>query len=170
MGDNPADAGLSGSDVAPPQPADHGPPDDSGFDLDRFLPYLLNQAAEATSQGFQALYRNRYGMTRTQWRVMANLGKYGAMTARDICATSHEDKTKVSRAVAALEHQGFLTRTPSNEDRRAENLSLTDSGRAVFTDLGQHAIDYDRALRDRLGADLAARLDGLLLLLVGKAD
>ena len=59
------------------------------FDLQDFLPYLLNQAAEATSKGFHATYKAAYGMTRTQWRVLAHLGKFGAMTARDICARSH---------------------------------------------------------------------------------
>ena len=71
------------------------------FDLQDFLPYLLNQAAETTSRGFQATYRARYGLTRTQWRVMANLGRFGAMTARDICRISHVEKTKVIRACAA---------------------------------------------------------------------
>lgn len=107
----------------------------AGFDLERFLPYLLNQAAEATSRSFHATYRHAYGMTRTQWRVLANLGKFGAMSARDICVISHIEKTKVSRAVAALEAEGWLTRSPSTEDRRSEILSLTEAGRAVFADL-----------------------------------
>lgn len=51
------------------------------FDLSAFLPYILNQAAEATSRSFQPVYTKRYGMTRTQWRVIANIGKFGAMTA-----------------------------------------------------------------------------------------
>ena len=72
------------------------------FDLETFLPYLLNQAAEATSRSFHASYKSAYGMTRTQWRVLANLGKFGAMTARDICAISHIEKTKVSRAVCVI--------------------------------------------------------------------
>ena len=85
----------------------------AGFDLERFLPYLLNQAAEATSRSFHATYRHAYGMTRTQWRVLANLGKFGAMSARDICVISHIEKTKVSRAVAALEAEGLLSRSIS---------------------------------------------------------
>jgi hypothetical protein len=47
------------------------------FDLDRFLPCLLSQAAEATRRSFQAIYKAEYGLRRTQWRVMAHLGKYG---------------------------------------------------------------------------------------------
>lgn len=134
----------------------------SEFDLERFLPYLLNQAAEATSRSFQAAYKARYSMTRTQWRVLANLGKFGAMTARDICVLSHIEKTKVSRAVAALEGDALLVREASPEDRRAEILSLTAKGRATFAALGQSAIAYDTALRDQLGPDLSARLDEIL--------
>lgn len=135
---------------------------DATFDLADFLPYLLNQAAEAASHGFHAIYRERYGMTRTQWRVMAHLGKSGAMTARDICAISHIEKTKVSRAVAALEAAGMLTRQPSLHDRRAEDLMLTPQGQAAFADLGQLAIGYDRALRARLGQAPGKDLDAVL--------
>lgn len=135
--------------------------DPAGFDLEDFLPYLLNQAAETASQGFQRVYRDRHGMTRTQWRVMAHLGRWGAMTARDICARSHIDKTKVSRAVAALEAAGWLARAPGQPDRRTESLALTPAGRAVFAGLGQEARAYDAALRARLGPQ-AAVLDRLL--------
>ncbi|WP_374431507.1 MarR family winged helix-turn-helix transcriptional regulator [Tabrizicola sp.] len=132
------------------------------FDLQAFLPYLLNQAAEATSRGFQSIYRERYGFTRTQWRVLANLGKFGSMTARDICVLSHVEKTKVSRAVAALEEAGMLIRSPSETDRRAELLSLTPKGQEVFADLGAAAVDFDRQLRQSLGPEEVERLVGLL--------
>ena len=132
------------------------------FDLQDFLPYLLNQAAEATSRGFQATYRDRYGLTRTQWRVMANLGRFGAMTARDIGPISHIEKTKVSRAVAGMESEGLLIRTTSDQDRRAENLSLTPKGSAVFAEIGQRALEFDADLRKRLGPEVAARIDRIL--------
>ncbi len=121
------------------------------FDLETFLPYLLNQAAEATSRAFQAVYRDRYGMTRTQWRVLAHLGQFGSMTARDICARSHIEKTKVSRAVAALEGEGMLARAPSPQDGRAEILTLTSKGAAAHAELGKLALDHDKALRAALG-------------------
>ena len=138
------------------------------FDLERFLPYLLNQAAEATSRSFQARYKTAYGMTRTQWRVLANLGKFGAMTARDICTISHVEKTKVSRAVAGLEAGALLTREINPRDRRVEILALTSRGREVFGDLGQRALDYDRALRLTLGAENAGQLMVLLRQLIAQ--
>lgn len=141
-----------------------GPAD--GFDLEAFLPYLLNQAAEATSRSFQAVYRDDFGLTRTQWRVMANLGKFGSMTARDICAISHIEKTKVSRAVAGLEADGHLQRQTAPQDRRAEILSLTPKGRDVFLRLGERAMAYDRDLRAGLGPDISAALEEFLRRLI----
>ena len=145
-------------------------PGTQDFDLEGFLPYLLNQAAEATSKSFHDTYKAAYGMTRTQWRVLANLGKFGSMTARDICTISHIEKTKVSRAVAALEADGLLSRSISPLDRRAEILCLTERGRVVFADLGQRAIDYDRSLRAKIGPEIAAQLDDLLRRIIAEGN
>lgn len=159
--------------VAPPHDAR---PDDpaltDGLDLDAFLPYLLNQAAESTSRAFAQVYRSGYGITRTQWRVLANLGRFGGMTAAEICRASHEEKTKVSRAVAALEARGWLRRETSREDRRSEILSLTPEGREVFASLGAKALDHDRSLRDRLGPERFETLAEILreLIALGADD
>jgi len=136
--------------------------DATAFDLDGFLPYLLNQTAEAASRGFQKVYRERFGLTRTQWRVMANIGKFGDLTARDICAVSMEEKTNVSRAVAALELRGLLVRRPSPQDKRAELLALTGDGCRMFDEIGRLAQSYDASLRAGLGPEEAALLDRLL--------
>jgi len=135
---------------------------DTAFDLESFLPYLLNQAAEATSRSFQAIYKAEYGMTRTQWRVLANLGKFGAMTATGICRISHIEKTKVSRAVAALEQRGFLARVASQADKRSETLWLTADGAGVFRHLGQLAQTHDANLRARLGGSATEALEQVL--------
>jgi DNA-binding MarR family transcriptional regulator len=127
------------------------------FDLEEFLPYALNRAAEAASRGFQAIYKARYGMLRTEWRVLAHLGRYGEMTARDICTRADLHKTKVSRAVKALEVRRFLTRRTVETDRRQEVLSLTQAGTAAYNHLAAEARGYDAALAAGLSsADLSA--------------
>lgn len=128
------------------------------FDLEAFLPYALNRAAEAASRGFQAIYKARYGMLRTEWRVLAHLGRYGEMTARDICVRADLHKTKVSRAVKALESRRFLTRRTVEADRRQEVLGLTPSGAAAFRHLAAEAQAYDAALAARLSPDDLAAL------------
>lgn len=138
------------------------------FDLDAFLPYLLNQAAEASSHAFATIYRREYGMTRTQWRVMANLGKFGAMSATEICRISHLEKTMVSRAVSQLERAGHLSRAPAPDDKRRELLSLTGQGRAVFDALGARAIAFQAELEQMLGPERMAKLEAALRLLIAQ--
>jgi DNA-binding MarR family transcriptional regulator len=82
---------------------------DDNFELEEFLPYLLNQAAEVSSLAFQQVYKDRYGMLRTEWRVLFHLGLYGKMTASDIGARAKMHKTKISRAVQRLADRRFLT-------------------------------------------------------------
>lgn len=120
------------------------------FDLQLFLPYLLNQAAEGSSLEFQRIYKNRYGMLRTEWRVLFHLGIYGAMTAKDIGDRAKTHKTKISRAVAALEKRRFLKRTKSEVDRRLEMLELTPAGTAAYVDLHEEAAQYNAKLTSRL--------------------
>lgn len=135
------------------------------FDLEEFLPYLLNQAAEATSRSFHAIYAEKYGMTRAQWRVLANLGKFGSMSAKDICEISHMEKTKVSRAISALEATKLLRRKTMADDRRAEALHLTAAGLKVYKELGMSAVDYDHKLRVFLGPAAFENLSRTLKLL-----
>ena len=120
------------------------------FDLTGFLPYLLNQAAEEASLTFQQVYKERYGMLRTEWRVLFHLGRYGPMTAGQIGELAMMHKTKISRAVQALEDKRFLTRQRRDEDRRQETLTLTRSGQAAYERLKTLAAEHNRSLRQML--------------------
>lgn len=141
-------------------------PDDA-FDPRDFLPYLLNRAAEASSREFQKVYSARYGMLRTDWRVMFHLGLFGPMTASEIGARADIHKTKISRAVARLEARRFLTRTREAADRRRETLALTTAGRAAFEDLRATARQTDAALTEGIAPEDAARLRAVLRQLTG---
>ena len=136
---------------------------DQDFDLRNFLPYLLNQAADVTSREFEAFYKTKYGMLRTEWRVLFHLGRYGDMTAKDICDRARIHKTKVSRAVQALEDKRYLSRQERADDRRHENLSLTASGAQVFTTLLEQAKQYDSALWSEFSAAEARQIRSFLV-------
>ena len=70
-------------------------------------------------------------------------------------------KTKVSRAVRALEERRWLTRRESEEDRREEILSLTAQGRKVYNDIVPKALAFEKQILDRLGPDAAHLLSAL---------
>lgn len=133
------------------------------FDLQVFLPYLLNQAAEASSLEFQGYYKSRYAMLRTEWRVMFHLGHYGAMTAKEICDRAKIHKTKISRGVKALENKRFLNRSSVQKDRRQEILTLTGAGFEAYQDLSGAAQRFDSKLAENLGAEEVEQLRQSLL-------
>lgn len=140
------------------------------FDLQNFLPYLLNMAAEESSLAFQTAYKDRYGMLRTEWRVLFHLGRYGRMTAREIGQRARMHKTKISRAVAKLEARRFLTRERDADDRRLEYLELTGAGRKAYEDLSAIALRYDSELASQFSKEEARVLRRALRKLAGFED
>jgi DNA-binding MarR family transcriptional regulator len=133
--------------------------DDPEFELSDFTPYLLNAAAEAQSRRFSRVYKDRYGMLRTEWRVLFHLGRYGAMSAREISQRAGIHKTKVSRAVAALERKRFSNARQAPADRRVEILNCARPGRAAFRRSVAGSGAHERELEARLGADTLALAD-----------
>jgi DNA-binding MarR family transcriptional regulator len=127
--------------------------------LETFLPYRLNRLADAMSREFSAIYKREHGLTRPEWRLLATLGQYGTMTATAIGEHSSMHKTKVSRAVAALERRRWLVRSTDDADRRVEHLALTRTGGQVYRDLVPLAKAFERRLAEAIGAQGFAALD-----------
>ncbi|MEQ9695355.1 MarR family winged helix-turn-helix transcriptional regulator [Shimia sp. SDUM112013] len=141
--------------------------ENDGFDLQVFLPYLLNQAAEESSLAFTKVYKNKYGMLRTEWRVLFHLGSFGRMNATEVGARSKIHKTKISRAVQKLVEKRFVTRERSEDDRRQEFLTLTPLGQTAYADLRKVARDYDAALCAKFTEDEVVLLRKMLRRLAG---
>lgn len=132
------------------------------FDLETFLPFRLNRAAEFIALRFAATYKAEYGLTRPEWRTLAALGSSGRMTATAVGAHSTMHKTKVSRAVFALEERRWLKRTQDEDDRRVEHLELTAAGQNAYRELTRLAADYSAELAGLLGSEgLQALASGL---------
>src|SRR5262245_64885691 len=105
------------------------------LELEHFLPYRLNAVAETVSRALSQLYADRYRIGVPEWRVIATLGEYERMTAKDVGTHSRMHKTKVSRAVAALEEKGLVAREPNEDDMREAFLALTSRGVRAYQDL-----------------------------------
>jgi len=136
------------------------------FELETFLAYRLDRIAEAVSRHFQPVYRDQHGMTRPEWKVLAHLGEAeGTLTAREIVRRTGLHKTKVSRAVSALESRRWLERTRDEADRRIEHLKLTAKGRGEYDKLvGILKAREDEMLR-RLSAEELQTVDAALKVL-----
>lgn len=128
--------------------------------LEQFLPYRLNRISAAVSRDFRSVYGPDFDLTIPEWRVLATIGQFETITAREIGHHSSMHKTKVSRAVKALEDRRWLRRKPNDADRREEHLALTELGRSVYGKIVPRALDFEKrivaALGDQAEAFLAA--------------
>ena len=117
-----------------------------------------NRISTAVSQEFRSVYGPHHDLTIPEWRVLATLGQFDQMGAKAIGAHSSMHKTKVSRAVRALEERRWLKRRESSEDRREEILTLTALGRKVYDDIVPRAIAFEKRLLAALGPEAASLL------------
>lgn len=133
--------------------------------LEAFLPYRLNRIAAAASTQLARIYRDSFGLTIPEWRVLATLGQFGEANASAIGRHSSMHKTKVSRAVAALEGRRWLCRRRDRNDARLEHLALTETGATAYRRLVPQMIGFERDLLERLATeDRAALVRGLTAL------
>ncbi len=130
--------------------------------LARFLPYKLSIASNAVSGRIAREYQTRFGLKIPEWRIMAVLGDSGPMTPREIGRATLMDKVAVSRACRTLEARELAVREPHTSDGRSHVLGLTRTGREVFEEIMEHALEIEERLFEALEPDERETLAGLL--------
>ena len=137
------------------------PNDLQALELEKFLPYRLSVLAQLVSESLHDLYAQPFGLSVTQWRVMAALGRFAPLTASDVGQRIVMDKVAVSRAVAGLMKRGLVERATDRSDRRRASLKLSARGRAMHTRIVPMARDYEERLYGVLSSDERRSFDAL---------
>lgn len=132
------------------------------LDLEHFLPYRLSVLTNRISADIASFYQQRFGLSVTEWRAMAILGRYPGVSGMDVTERTAMDKVAVSRAVNALIDRGLVNRVFDSNDRRRSILSLSDSGQAVYDEVAPLALKLESSLLGSLDADERATLWRLL--------
>ncbi|HZP66601.1 MAG TPA: MarR family winged helix-turn-helix transcriptional regulator [Rudaea sp.] len=132
------------------------------LDLEHFLPYRLSVLSNRISQAIAREYESRFALSITEWRVIAVLGRYDGLSAREVAARTAMDKVAVSRAVARLGKAGRIRRTLADHDKRQSVLRLTANGWKIYDDVVPLALAHERRLLGRLDAGERERLQDLL--------
>jgi len=113
----------------------------------------------ASVRSFSRAYTRRIGLLQasllhtplslSEGRLVWELAQRGDATAAQLAADLELDPGYVSRLLAALDREGYLSRSPCPDDRRRTWLGLTERGQAAFAEI-------DAAARREVGALLAA--------------
>ena len=120
------------------------------LELEGFLPYRLSVLSNTVSQAIAAEYEQRFGLSVTEWRVMAVLGRYTGISAREVAERTAMDKVAVSRAVARLLESGRIERDVASHDKRQSVLRLTATGRAIYRQVAPLAMQHETRLLAQL--------------------
>ncbi|MBI1205708.1 MAG: MarR family transcriptional regulator [Azospirillum sp.] len=143
--------------------------DSQAMVLEDFLPYRLSILSNAIGRALARLYERRFGLTVGEWRVIANLARFGPLSANGVCDRSAMDKVQVSRAVAKAVEAGLIHRAIDPNDRRRSVLTLTAKGRAVHDQIIPLANDFHVQLRSALSGDENEHLCDMLTRLTAQA-
>ena len=137
-------------------------PSNGSLNLDRFLPYRLNRLAHNVGVSLATIYTDAFGISRSQWQVMALLGQHQRLTAKQICTMTHMDKVKVSRAVNGLVKLNYLQTTPDKAGKRAVLLTHSVKGKELFQVMVPQIQAWEEDFLKKLSAQEISQLAAII--------
>ena len=137
-------------------------PDGSeSLDLERYVPYLLNQAHRAVLRRFEPALAP-YGLALAEWRVVAALAHRGRQRVGDLALATGLEPPTLVRVLAGMEARGLVRRKPSTIDRRATEVEASAAGLAAARGIVPLARQVETEALAGLTADEAEFLRRLL--------
>ena len=121
------------------------------LELEGFLPYRLSILTNRISQSIAREYQERFGLTATEWRIIAVLARHDG-----------EDLVAISRALARLVAAGRVLRRTHHGDKRRSMLRLSAAGWKVHDAVAPRARAHERNVLGRLTEEERAWLDRIL--------
>lgn len=122
-------------------------PGGASLDLEHRLSYRFSVLSAKMRR---AVYIPKYGVLPSNWRAMAAIGRYGPMSASDVCAHTTVEPDKVTRAVNTLLTLNYVRREQDKFDKRRVVLSLTPLGRNVYNEIETATRQMELTLLDVL--------------------
>lgn len=98
------------------------------------LPALIGRTRSAiVARLEQMLAEQGFDLNFTQYLVLKHLARFGELSATDLARHIAHDAGAMTRVVDKLTTKGYVRRKPSETDRRALRIELSEAGRAVWS-------------------------------------
>ncbi len=98
------------------------------LDLDRYVPALITFISNKLSAGASSVYRKKFGLGVTDWRIIAMLAVEPNITASRISQVIGLNKAAISRSLQSLERAGLVSAIPDRKNERRKLVALTKQG------------------------------------------
>jgi DNA-binding MarR family transcriptional regulator len=130
--------------------------------LESFLPYRLSLLSNTVSSNIASTYQDKFGISMSEWRLMAILAEYPNISADEVCQRTRIEKSVVSRAVARLLNRRLLDRSFDENDKRRSRLCLSETGLTVYDEVMPIAESFEKKLIEKLSVEERVSLSNLL--------
>ena len=116
------------------------------LDLDNYIPALLTHLALKLSGGAATIYRSQFGLSLTDWRIMALLAGEPWMTAARVSKLYGYDKAAVSRGLNSMLAKGLIETRFQGNNRRRQHIALTSDGLKMHDEIVKIALSREAQL------------------------
>lgn len=97
-----------------------------------YLTYKLDLIKTLAINEADRIYKEKIGLSLREIRVLRFIQANETISASELAEKLVLDKTLLSKNIAKLEKEGFITRQLSSEDARMHHLSLTTKGEQAW--------------------------------------
>jgi len=130
--------------------------------LDKFLPYTVSALSNKLSRIIGETYKNKFALSITEWRIMAVLGEHPGSSADEVSSRTETEKSIISRSLQKLLQRNFVAREVDSNDRRRQNLTLTEIGQDVYNQIVPDSYEYEERLLKCFSDQEKATFDSLV--------
>ena len=135
----------------------------TGPDGDRFVGHLLRRCQQI-STAIMIRELEAFELTPTMWASLSALHQCGAQDQIGLAGIVALDRTTIMVVLKNLERRGLIERRPSETDRRAKTVCLSEAGRNMVA----LALPNVRSSQQKLVEPLTKREQSQLMGLLGK--
>lgn len=125
--------------TAKPKPKPDAPRPLASLPLDNSLFFKLVRVVNLTARPFSQTIGKANRLSLNEWRAMLVLANHPGVAASEVATITGLDKMTVSRAIAALERGGRLSKREDPMDKRRTLLWLNAAGQRLFERIGTPA-------------------------------
>jgi DNA-binding MarR family transcriptional regulator len=118
--------------------------------LKHSIAFHLRRAQEASFQAFSAR-AGEADLSPGHFAILEVIHGNPGLNQTALGAAVGRDKSTLTPTLKALEQHGFVKRTRSQHDQRANHLHLTAEGRKLLDRLAVHAFTHDQLLDSIIG-------------------
>lgn len=138
--------------------------------LDDWLPYQCSVITNRVSSMLARMYSEEFGIGVMEWRLLANLGSFSPMSAKELSESTAMDQVSVTRALTSLVEKKLVSRRVDGKDRRKVVLRLTKAGADAYERVMPLAQAIEQELTSALTPQELDTVHAAMQVLVNRAN